>query len=236
MRISFILSDMSDKIKKAGFILINKPSGITSHDVVEELRKITGIKKIGHSGTLDPFSTGLLILGISREATKRLSCFLKLNKEYVATIKLGFQSNTFDKEGEIVKIKIAKPPTLREVKSILKTFSGKVEQRPPIFSAKKINGKKACEMARKGEEVKLKPQEVKIYKISILNYKFPLLEIKIKCSSGTYIRSLASNIGKKLGCGGYLDDLTRTKIGPFSLRESVSLSKLNFNNWQNYLI
>ncbi len=220
---------------KNGFILINKPAGITSHDVVDKLREITKIKKIGHSGTLDPFATGLLILAISREATKKLSYFLKLDKEYIATLRLGAESDTFDKEGKIVKKEIKEIPTLKKIKNVLKTFLGEIEQIPPIFSAKKIKGKKAYDLARKGLKVKLKPQKVKIYEISILKYKFPFLKIKVKCSSGTYIRSLASDIGKKLNCGAYLENLIRTKIGEFSLKNAVSLSQLNSENWQNYL-
>lgn len=223
-------------IKMAGFLLINKPPGMTSHDVVDKLRQITGIKKIGHAGTLDPFASGLLILGISREATKRLSKFLKLDKEYIATLKLGAESDTFDREGKITEKKVKRIPTLEEVKEILKSFLGEIEQIPPAFSAKKIRGKKAYELARKGVEVKLKPERVKIYQISVLDYKFPFLKIKVNCSSGTYIRSLASDIGKKLKCGAYLEDLVRTKIGKFSLEDAVSLEKINHENWRNFLI
>lgn len=222
-------------MKNKGFILIDKPSGITSHDVIDRLREITGIRKIGHAGTLDPFARGLLICGISREATKKLSQFQKEDKEYIATLKLGAESDTFDREGKIVERKIEKIPNLKEVKKVLNSFLGEIDQIPPTFSAKKVKGKKAYELARKGKVVKLKPQKVKIYQISILEYKFPFLKIKVKCSSGTYIRSLASEIGKKLGCGAYLEDLIRIKIGKFSLKEAVSLSELNSENWKNYL-
>lgn len=222
-------------MKKGGFILINKPAGITSHDVIDRLREISGIRKIGHAGTLDPFAKGLLICGISREATRKLSQFQKEDKEYIGTLKLGAESDTFDKDGKIVEKKVEKIPTLEEVEKVLNSFLGEIEQIPPVFSAKKIKGKKACDLARKRKAVKLKPQRVKIHQISILEYKFPFLKIKVKCSSGTYIRSLASDIGKKLGCGAYLEDLIRTKIGKFSLKEAVSLSELNSKNWQNYL-
>lgn len=219
----------------SGFILVNKPSGITSHDVVDFLRKITGIKKIGHAGTLDPLATGLLILGIGREATKKLGKFQKLDKEYVAKIKLGATSNTFDKEGKIEKREFKKIPTLNEIKEVLKNFIGEIEQIPPPFSAKKISGKKAYELARKGIKFNLKPQKVKIYKIEILNYSFPYLELKISCSSGTYIRSLANDIGEKLNCGGYIEELKRTRIGNFSLENAVPLYNLNSQNWKNFL-
>ncbi|MCM8794084.1 MAG: tRNA pseudouridine(55) synthase TruB, partial [Candidatus Omnitrophica bacterium] len=179
---------------------------------------------------------GLLILGISREATRRLSYFLKLDKEYIATLRLGAESDTFDKEGKIFKRQVKEIPSLKKIKEVLKSFVGEIEQIPPIFSAKKIKGKKACDLVREGKGVELKPQKVKIYKISLLKYKFPFLTIKIECSSGTYIRSLASDIGKKLSCGAYLENLVRKKIGQLSLENAVSLFDLSSENWQNYLI
>ncbi len=218
-----------------GFILINKPSGITSHDVVDELRKITKIKKIGHAGTLDPFATGLLILGIGREFTKKLSIFQKKDKEYVATLRLGAESDTFDRDGKIVEKPVEKIPEREEIEKVLKSFLGEIEQIPPVFSAKKVRGRKLYELARKGIKVEPKPQKVKIYEISILEYKFPYLKIKVKCSSGTYIRSLANDIGKKLGCGAYVDELVRTKIGEFSIEKAVDLSKLNSQNWKEFI-
>jgi tRNA pseudouridine55 synthase len=220
---------------EGGFILINKPAGITSHDVVDKLREITKIKKIGHAGTLDPFATGLLILGIGREFTKKLSVFQKKNKEYIAILKLGAESDTFDKEGKIVEKKVEKIPERKEIEEVLKSFFGEIEQIPPAFSAKKIKGKKLYELARKGIKVEPKPQKVKIYEISILEYNFPYLKIKVKCSSGTYIRSLANDIGKKLGCGAYVEDLMRTKIGEFSIENAVELSKLTPQNWKSFL-
>jgi tRNA pseudouridine55 synthase len=220
---------------EGGFILINKPAGITSHDVVDKLREITKIKKIGHAGTLDPFATGLLILGIGREFTKKLSVFQKKDKEYIATLRLGAESDTFDIEGKIVEKKVEKIPERKEIEEVLKSFLGEIEQIPPAFSAKKIKGKKLYELARKGIKIKPKPQKVKIYEISILEYKFPYLKIKVKCSSGTYIRSLANDIGKKLGCGAYVEELMRTKIGEFSIENAVELSKLTPQNWKSFL-
>jgi len=217
------------------FILINKPPGITSHDVVDYLRRITKIKKIGHAGTLDPFAEGLLILGIGRQSTKKLSIFQQKDKEYVTTLRLGAESDTFDKEGKITEKEIKKIPELKEIKEVLNKFLGEIEQIPPIFSAKKIKGKKLYELARKEIKIEPKPQKIKIYEISILDYNFPYLKIKVKCSTGTYIRSLADQIGKKLGCGAYLEKLVRTKIGEFSFDKTISLSKLNSRNWKNFL-
>jgi tRNA pseudouridine55 synthase len=221
--------------EKIGFILINKPAGITSHDVIDKLRKITGIKKIGHAGTLDPFAQGLLILGIGKEFTKKLSIFQKKDKEYIATLKLGAESDTFDRDGKIVERKVKKIPRKKAINKVLKSFLGEIEQIPPLFSAKKIKGKKLYELARKGIKIKPKPQKVKIYELSVLRYRFPFLKIKVKCSKGTYIRSLANNIGQKLSCGAYLEDLIRTKIGEISLEEAVELSKLDYKNWRYFL-
>jgi len=219
---------------KYGFILINKPEGPTSHDIVDKLREITGIRKIGHAGTLDPFAKGLLILGIGREATKKLHSFQKLDKEYVAKIKLGGVSNTYDKTGKIILKENAKPPTKEKIEKIMNEFVGEISQIPPIFSAKKIKGKKLYQLAHKGERVQPKPVRVRIEYIKILKYEWPWLKIKVKCSSGTYIRSLASDVGENLGCGGYLEELCRTNIGNFSLREAIDLQQLNPNNWQDF--
>jgi len=218
-----------------GFLFLKKPAGMTSHDVVDKLREISGIKKIGHSGTLDPFAEGLLILGIGKQFTKKLSLFQKEDKEYLAKIKLGFVSNTFDKTGQIKEVTIKKKPTLKEVLEILKSFETEFEQVPPLFSAKKIKGKKLYEMARKGFNIKPKPQKVKIYQVKLLNYQFPYLTIRVRCSFGTYIRSLANDIGEKLKCGAYLEELLREKIGEFSLKDAVSLSELNKRNWKSFL-
>jgi len=222
-------------VENWGFLLIDKPKDITSHDVVDRLRKITGIKKIGHAGTLDPFATGLLILGIGRPATKKLGYFLKLDKEYITTLRLGATSNTFDSTGQIQFKKNIKKPTLNQIKQVLKQFIGKTKQIPPAFSAKKIKGKKLYELARQGKILDIKPQEINIYKIQILSYKFPLLTIKVKCSSGTYIRSLVNDIGEKLNVGAYTAELRRTKIGQFSVKQAQKLEKINSQNWQNYL-
>ena len=221
---------------KEGFILVDKPKGITSHDVVDKLREITQVRKIGHAGTLDPLGTGLLVLGIGRRATRKLSEFLKLDKEYIAKLRLGAVSDTFDKEGKIEFKKVEKIPSREKIGKVIEKFIGKIYQTPPLYSAKKIKGKKAYVLARKGKKVELKTQKISIYKIKILRYKFPYLEIKINCSSGTYIRSLASDIGKALNCGALLEELRRTKIGNFSIEKAKKLDEINSENWENFLI
>ena len=229
------MKEIKSQTKEGGFLLVSKPSGITSHDAIDYLRKITKIKKIGHAGTLDPLAEGLLIVAIGREYTKRLSLFLKKDKEYIATIKLGEVSDTFDKEGKIEKKKIKKVPELLEIEDVLIKFVGEINQIPPIFSAKKVKGKKLYELARKGIKVEPEPTKVKIYELQILEYNFPYLKLKVFCSSGTYIRSLANDIGKELGCGALLESLKRTKIGEYSLEDAVDLYSLNEKNWKNYL-
>ncbi len=219
-----------------GFLLVDKPKGLTSHDVVDALRRITKIKKIGHAGTLDPIATGLLILGVGRKATKKLSIFQKLDKEYLLKARLGVISDTFDVEGKIEEKRVEKIPSKEEIEKVLKEFTGKILQTPPAFSAKKIKGKKAYELARKGIKVNLKPVEVEIFKIEILNYQFPFLELKVHCSSGTYVRSLVNDIGEKLKCGAIVEELKRTKIGNFSLKDAISLSEISPQNIKSILL
>lgn len=219
-----------------GLLVIDKPKGMTSHDVINELRSITHIKKIGHAGTLDPLATGLLIVGVGKEATKNLQKFQKLAKEYVATIRLGAISETLDSEGNIEEKPVEKIPLRNEIEKLLEGFVGKIKQIPPMFSAKKIQGERAYRLARKGIKVKLQPQQIEIYKIEIVKYDWPYLEIRVHCSSGTYIRALARDIGEKLGCGGIIEKLKRTKIGSFSLKDSVSLLRLHSRNWKKFLV
>lgn len=220
----------------SGVILINKPKDWTSHDVVAEMRKITGVKKIGHSGTLDPFSTGLLILLIGQEATKQQKKFLLLDKTYWAKIRLGATSDTYDLTGKITENKVEKIPEIDKIKEVVRKFVGEFEQTPPAFSAKKIKGKKAYELARQGKKVELKPKRIEIYELEVLSYQWPYFELRARVSAGTYLRSLAHDIGQKLGSGGYLENLIREQIGPFNLKEAIDLEKITSGDWQNYLI
>ena len=202
---------------------IYKPSGPTSHDVINQIRKLSGEKKVGHAGTLDPFAEGVLVVALGRTYTKQLGKFLKEDKTYLATIKLGAKSNTGDLTGNIT-LKINPPqPTKKQVQEVLKKFIGEIEQIPPVFSAIKIRGRKAYELARKGIVLDLKPRPIKIYHLKVLKYKWPHLEIKAKVSSGTYIRSLAHDIGQALNTYGYVEKLIRTKIGRFDLKKSIKL-------------
>jgi tRNA pseudouridine55 synthase len=217
------------------FILIDKPKGVTSHDVVDRLRSITGEKRIGHAGTLDPNASGLLILGIGKTSTKKLSIFLKLDKEYDAEIFLGEERETDDAEGKIrnLKLQIVDKISENEIKMILEKFIGEQMQTPPSYSAIKVKGKKAYEIARKGNNPELIPRKIVIYKIKLLHYKFSVLTIRTRVSSGTYIRSLARDIGRDLGCGAYLLNLRRIKIGNYNVKDSIKLEDLTSDNIVN---
>jgi len=218
------------------FILIDKPKGITSHDVIVRLRKITQEKKIGHAGTLDPNATGLLIVGVGRESTKKLGKISKGTKKiYEAEIFLGEEKDTDDIEGILIsKAKGFLPPSEKEVRLILSSFIGEQEQAPPSFSAIKIKGKKAYEIARKGGKVKLTPRTITFYSLRLIKYHYPVLTVKTIVSPGTYIRSLARDLGKKLGCGAYLKNLRRMGTGKFSIDEAVKLDILNKKNWKSF--
>ncbi len=185
--------------------------------------------RVGHAGTLDPFATGLLIIGVGRDTTKRLDEFKKLPKTYVATIHLGAVSDTYDKTGTIHDIYTLyrdKPPSEQLVLEILQTFKGKQRQIPPMYSAKKINGQRLYTLARQGIEIERNPVAIEIYTIKLVEYTWPFLKIEVQCSTGTYIRSLAHDIGQKLGVGAYCEELTRTKIGEYVLKDAAILKKL----------
>jgi len=225
---------MSNIEQKYGFIIIDKPLKITSFGVIYQLRKITGIKKIGHAGTLDPLATGVLMVAIGRQATRQIDNIVQKRKEYIAEIDLSANTDTYDMEGKITETfnnKISK----EKVEKVLKTFLGKQEQIPPMFSAKKINGKKLYELARQGKETERTPSNIEIYKIKLLEYNYPVLKIDIECSKGTYIRSLAYDIGIKLEGGGHLISLRRTAIGKYYISMAKKLAEINKDNWQDLL-
>ena len=217
------------------FLLIDKPKGMTSHDVIDGVRRITGERRVGHAGTLDPNATGLLIVGVGREATRKLGKIAKdTKKTYIAEIFLGETRDTDDVEGKTVKsTSLSLRLNQREIKQILKKFAGEQEQVPPAYSAIKIKGKKAYELAREGKSLSLSSRKVVIYSIKLLKYKYPVLKIETEVSSGTYIRALARDIGEKLGCGAYLKNLRRTGIGNYKIENAVVLEKISKDNWMD---
>jgi len=206
-----------------GIIAVYKPRGVSSFAVVRALQRATGVKKIGHAGTLDPFASGVLVVGIGREATKQLHRIVESEKEYILTVKLGEESNTGDPEGTIRIVPVLKAPTRVAIRSALKKYTGVILQTPPQFSAVKVKGKRAYEYARLGEKVVLKSRPVFIKTIRILSYRYPLLKLKVVCGKGVYMRSLAQDIGRDVGTGGYAKELERTRVGRFILENVYSL-------------
>jgi tRNA pseudouridine55 synthase len=219
----------------SGFILIDKEKDWTSFDVVAKLRGITKIKKIGHAGTLDPFATGLLIVAIGR-ATKLLQLLLGQNKSYTAEMILGKTSNTYDITGEITSTKeFTQNIEQAEIEKALQTFTGQQKQIPPMFSAKKIQGKKLYELARQGIEVERTAKDIEIYKIELLEYNFPKLTFFVNCSTGTYIRTIAYDLGNVLGCGGLLENLRRLNIAKADISTAHSIEEVS-KDWRKYLL
>ena len=220
--------NIQDSQQLQDIILIDKPAGLSSFGVVARVRRRLSMEagkkvKVGHTGTLDPFATGLLIL-LANKATKLSNQFLKLDKWYEATICLGKTSTTGDPEGEIIEQNTEKLPTLEEVKTVVNQFVGQITQTVPAFSAVKINGQRAYQLARRGEAVSMPTRQIEIYAIEILSYNYPELIIRTHVSSGTYIRTLGEDIGKALGVGAYLTALRRTQIGDYQIKNAVKLS------------
>jgi tRNA pseudouridine55 synthase len=208
-----------------GILNVYKPQGKTSHDIVAILRKITKVKQIGHTGTLDPFAEGVLPICIGKAT--RLIEYLKDDKAYIGTVQLGKSTTTFDIEGETVNSS-DKKVSLEEINTALPSLRGEIEQYPPIYSAIKVKGKKLYEYAREGKPVEIEPRKVCIQKLEIVNFDFEkqTLELLIECSKGTYIRSIANDLGNSLGTYGHLIKLVRIKAGDFKIDNSVKLDDL----------
>lgn len=227
-------SDIPESVE--GILLIDKPKGPSSFKLVQILRRRLGVKKIGHAGTLDPFATGVMVMLIGRNYTRLSDKFLCNDKEYVAEVHLGKTTDTYDSEG-VITSESEIIPSLNEIQEALKLFQGEISQVPPMFSAKKIQGKKLYELARKGIEVAREPVKIRL-ETHLIRYDYPFLELRIVCSKGTYIRSIAYDLGLKLGCGAHLSNLTRTRSGIFHLKDCISETELNsttFNLQERFL-
>ncbi len=234
------MDESSFDIKNAisGVLVVDKPIGLTSHDVVQIVRKGTNIRRAGHTGTLDPRASGVLVILIGPAV--RLSEYVSASdKRYQAIVRLGASTDTYDADGRITS---SAPVTISEeqFEESLGQFIGEIEQVPPPYSAVKVKGRKAYEMAREGEEVDLQPRKIKVYNLELLEWAPPEAVIDVYCSSGTYVRSLAHDLGNALGCGAHLVGLRRTKSGRFTLRDAVPLRRLRDSfeagNWYQYLI
>src|SRR5215831_20745971 len=208
-----------------GALVINKPQGRTSHDIVDAVRHLAGFRQVGHLGTLDPLATGVLVLLLGK-ATRLVRFYAGRRKRYTAGFRFGFATNTYDSEGQ-ASGPDAPPELDRErLERLAQESTGRFEQMPPIFSAKKIQGRPAYEFARKNQAVELKPVPVEIFEYRLLEIAGPVSRFSIECSSGTYIRSLAHDMGQKLGCGAHLAEICRTAVGEFSLEQAISLEEL----------
>lgn len=205
-------------------LLIDKPLGWTSFDVIRKIRNLIRIKKVGHAGTLDPLATGLLIV-CTGKFTKKINGFMAQEKEYTGTITLGATTPTYDLESQPVNFKPVHSISMKELHEAAKLFRGSILQTPPAHSAIKKEGKRVYELARRGIEVKLEARPVTISCFEMVRVELPVIEFKVICSSGTYIRSLANDFGETLGCGGYLSSLCRTRIGSFLLKDAFSIEE-----------
>ncbi|MFH0837882.1 MAG: tRNA pseudouridine(55) synthase TruB [Patescibacteria group bacterium] len=212
-----------------GILVINKPKEWTSFDVVAKIRNKLGVKKVGHTGTLDPMATGVLVLCLGK-ATKLAQEMTGYDKEYVAEITLGATTPTDDAEGEITPFPGAKKKRKNEILMALKDFEGEIEQVPPKFSAKKVKGKRAYTMARKGQEFKLESVKVKVHEMELLDYKWPVIKLRVLSGKGFYVRSLARDLGQKLGTGGYLSALQRSKVGPYNIAQATTIEEASTKN------
>lgn len=203
----------------SGVLLVDKPRGKTSFSLVNALRRLLHVKKIGHAGTLDPFATGLMVMLIGKKYTKMSNDFLCNDKEYVATLHLGIATDSYDCDGVVMSTSPV-IPSLDEVNQAISQFQGEIMQTPPMFSAKKIGGKKLCDLARKGVTIERTAVPVRV-ETTVLAYEYPHLNIQVSCSKGTYIRSIAHDLGNILQCGAHLSALQRTRSGKFSLDNAI---------------
>lgn len=207
-----------------GVLLIDKPSGLTSHDVVDKVRRKLKMKRIGHAGTLDPMATGLLILLVGK-ATKLSQYLMSLGKTYEGTITLGETTNTFDGEGEVMTRRPIPILSRKDVETVVGSYIGDQYQKPPMFSAVKINGQPLYKLARQGKEVEREPRFIRISRFDVTRFEGAEIDFSLDCTKGTYVRSLANDIGEKIGCGGYLSNLRRTASDKFHLCDAMTLDK-----------
>ena len=220
-----------------GIIIINKPKNCTSHDIVRKAKKAFN-EKVGHTGTLDPNATGVLPLLVGK-GTQIAKYIINHDKIYEATLQLGEKTDTADVEGVVIETKYIPKESLQTeiVNKVLQSFIGKQEQIPPIYSAIKVNGKKLYDYARKGEEVEIQPRQIEIYNMELIeiDVQNKTVEFRVHCSKGTYIRTLCENIAEKLGTVGYMKELNRTKVGEFSIDDSITIEELENANYNNFI-
>ena len=209
-----------------GILVVNKPSGITSHDVVDFIRRKFNIKRVGHAGTLDPLATGVLVMLLGN-ATKLSNTFINDDKEYIAKLYFGKSTDTQDSQGKVLEEKNIEPLDIENIRKALENFKGEIEQIPPMVSAIKHKGKKLYELARSGKTVVREPRKIRISEIEIQDFKFPEITFKVKCSKGTYVRTLCEDIGRSLGVPSHMSGLVRSASGDFLLENSKNMEDVN---------
>lgn len=208
-----------------GILLVDKPKGMTSHDIVSRMRRVFRIKKVGHAGTLDPMATGLLLILVGK-ATKVSQYLMSLDKEYTGTVKLGVITDSQDAEGETLEERPVPVLTEADAKVHMSTFLGDQYQTPPMFSAKKVNGQPLYKLARKGKTIEREPRVIHISRFDMTNFDLPYISFVVGNSKGAYIRTVAHDLGEKIGCGGHLCELRRTKVGKFSIDKGDTLEEI----------
>lgn len=209
-----------------GLLLVDKPKGMTSHDVIDVLRRKLQIRKIGHAGTLDPQATGLLLILISKTATKKASLFSGLDKTYEARLTLGIKTDTADHTGAVISEKEVRDLTQQQISAAFEKFLGPSQQVPPMVSAKKIGGKKLYTLARKGISIERLPQQIEISSLNISLIDLPHIYFTVRCSKGTYVRTLCEDIGEVLGCGGHMNGLRRLAIGDYKVEDAIEVTEI----------
>jgi tRNA pseudouridine55 synthase len=224
-----------NKVSWHGLLNVDKPEGITSRKVVDHVLRLARPAKVGHAGTLDPMATGVLVVCVGA-ATRLISCVQEQRKTYLARFRFGCVSDTDDRTGQVTVVEHAVVPTREQVAAALANFCGEISQIPPQFSAVHVQGKRAYDLARAGKEISLQPRVVTVCRNIVLKYDYPDLELEIECGSGTYIRSIARDLGAMLGCGAVMEELRRTGIGPFDVSSAVSLDQLSAHGLEKHLL
>lgn len=225
---------MKTLLEKQGILIVNKPAGKTSHDVVAMVRRILGMRRVGHAGTLDPLATGVLVVLVGK-ATKLSDKFIGFDKTYRATLRLGIKTSSADIMGRVIEEKSAEGINQARVAEVFKQFVGEIQQLPPMVSAVRYQGERLYKLERAGQIVERKPRAVRIDELSIIRFNFPDVEFNMACSKGTYVRQLADDVGDVLGCGACITQIERTKVGPFDIRQAKNIEDINeshFLNWK----
>lgn len=207
-----------------GIFAVYKDEGMTSHDVVDTVRRATRERRVGHAGTLDPCAKGVLVIGVGRAATRRLAEIVGAEKEYVTRVKLGWRSTTDDREGRKEQTEVPYPPSEERIREVLASFEGTISQRPPVYSALKVGGRRAYKLARAKKEIELSERPVETKVVELIRYEWPLVDVRLVTGPGFYVRAFARDLGERLGTGAYMEQLERTRVGTFTKEQALRIS------------